>query len=588
MTAPVQRTILSTQFQKLSVKDTYKKIGPEVLNMSSSQLYKTHPKNEQEARERYIQKIKHWGVRQALTSPTGRPLKGTYGELYWTKRDNVVVKISSTKNMKIYVQAARAEIAVLKLLTEQRAPHSVRQLDSASYLDRQYASFQEYLGLNLADQFLNQSSEILNINKIEAIAKQWLEYLSFLAKLKKLHGDIKPSNAASDKYGNLGVFDLGFSKSIPDSSKEILYSSWYRPIEVILEREINVSADTWALGCVLYELTTKSALIPIRDKEDSGNLEELHELLQKLGIIDKNIKLSEDQIKVLTERYCISKKGQDTYYFLILTDLKMIHRQFQRLGIKNEKLETVLSKDLVKGLISRNLLRKKDGHYSLVPLNFDSHWRPFPASIRERFKADTTSKQKLELFIDLLSQMLTINPSKRSTAYNLLKHRFFYTERSDVSFSLKVTGCTKNFWMKVVDCFEKTRQHFPLYNIKPCYHIPISNKPHSFQIYRKGDPREIRENSHLVRNHSSITINLDELEFRKLPLITKQAQKTQPKAKPKPPPIPQIRDTSLPQRYPLKFDPIERKSDTKTGKYPLRLPVGDVKSKNIGQYLYRK
>lgn len=82
-----------------------------------------------------------------------------------------------------------------------------------------------------------------------------------------VHRDLKPENILI-KNGVVKICDFGSSKFIdekPGSYKNTPYvvSRYYRAPELILATsKYNEAIDIWAVGCILFELITRTPLFP--------------------------------------------------------------------------------------------------------------------------------------------------------------------------------------------------------------------------------------------------------------------------------------------------------------------------------------
>ena len=74
-----------------------------------------------------------------------------------------------------------------------------------------------------------------------------------------LHRDLKSKNIFVNKQGLLKVGDFGIAKVLNSSSdvaKTTIGTPYYLSPEICEDKPYNHKSDVWALGCVLYELTT--------------------------------------------------------------------------------------------------------------------------------------------------------------------------------------------------------------------------------------------------------------------------------------------------------------------------------------------
>lgn len=82
-----------------------------------------------------------------------------------------------------------------------------------------------------------------------------------------LHLDLKPHNILCND-GDVSIADFGLS--MPKSVRwptGLVYTSWYRPPEAWNMETPTEKSDTWALGCVIYEMLTRRVLF--RHQEDT-------------------------------------------------------------------------------------------------------------------------------------------------------------------------------------------------------------------------------------------------------------------------------------------------------------------------------
>jgi serine/threonine protein kinase len=87
---------------------------------------------------------------------------------------------------------------------------------------------------------------------------QLLAGLRYVHDANVVHGDIKPENLLVAKNCKLAITDFGLARWAPDGQVRLeggpVQTSWYRSPEVILELEYGTAADMWGAGCVFAEL----------------------------------------------------------------------------------------------------------------------------------------------------------------------------------------------------------------------------------------------------------------------------------------------------------------------------------------------
>lgn len=151
--------------------------------------------------------------------------------------------------------------------------------EESIYLVLEYAkggSLKEYLRKN----------QSLSEEKSKIIIQQLLEALSFCHSKSIIHRDLKPENIMfSDiDYFKIKIIDFGISGIL----KEVIKagSLRYTPPEIVnnIDNESKPSIDTWAIGCITYELLTGNRLIK------GSNIAEVKESVNnELVILANNI-----------------------------------------------------------------------------------------------------------------------------------------------------------------------------------------------------------------------------------------------------------------------------------------------------------
>jgi hypothetical protein len=100
-----------------------------------------------------------------------------------------------------------------------------------------------------------------------------IQAVTYLHENAIIHRDIKPSNILLHPDGHAVLCDFGLAiRSIKEeagSTNYNVYTPSYRPLEIILEQNYDQSADIWALGITVWEITNRRYLVNIPNSTNS-------------------------------------------------------------------------------------------------------------------------------------------------------------------------------------------------------------------------------------------------------------------------------------------------------------------------------
>ncbi|KAI0404378.1 kinase-like domain-containing protein [Xylaria palmicola] len=245
----------------------------------------------------------------------------------------------------------------------------------------------ENLSLNLREVLRKFGNNIgINLSATRAYAHQIFVALAHLRKCSIIHADLKPDNILVNETRNvLKLCDLGTAIDRSDAATahtEItpyLVSRFYRAPEIILGMPYDYAIDMWSIGCTLYELYTGKILFA----GDSNN-----QMLK--AIIEIRGKFSAK----------LYKRGE----------LYRLH--FDEVG-------SFISIEQDKALGKTNVRT-----LAIVKPTRDLRTRLTAAS----GGMNDVESRDLNNFIDLLERCLALNPDKRITPSEALKHPFFLSK----------------------------------------------------------------------------------------------------------------------------------------------------------------
>ncbi|KAI4596120.1 U4/U6 small nuclear ribonucleoprotein prp4 [Pestalotiopsis sp. 9143b] len=301
-----------------------------------------------------------------------------------TNKQTVAIKMM--RNNDALRKGGFTEIAILQKLNEsdpENRKHIVKFERHFEHKGHLCLAF-ENLSLNLREVLKKFGNNVgINLGATRSYAHQMFVALAHMRKCSIIHADIKPDNILVNEARNiLKICDLGTAIDKSDAAtahNEItpyLVSRFYRAPEIILGVPYDYAVDMWSIGCTLYELYTGKILFT----GDSNN-QMLKTIMEIRG-------------KFSTKLY---KRGQ----------LWQMH--FDDLGnfISIER-DKVLDKTNVRTM-------------AIVKPTRDLRTRLTAAS----GGMNDAETRDLNHFVDLLERCLALNPDKRITPTEALKHPFF-------------------------------------------------------------------------------------------------------------------------------------------------------------------
>ena len=290
----------------------------------------------------------------------------------------------------------------------------------------------DYIHFIFEQGYMNGYSLIYNkdipISYLKLSMVQLLLGLEYMHGCDIIHRDLKPSNMlwflSSDNKATVKICDFGLSKiyNHHEPTTPRVVTCWYRAPEVCVKNPVyDYSIDIWSVGCILYEMVSKKALL-------LGMTDNNKEILDK--IINIIPYISVDHIKE------------------ILPDKDITEKQI--ISLKNKKSFRDMINLSATGVMEFNNYPDKGATY--------------------------------DEFIDLLENCLKFSPKERYTATQLLNHKFFkpyseiinwcrknYIPRKSLNDNINITiiCCRERAWAcKTAFLIFNNRMHFKWYKHK--------------------------------------------------------------------------------------------------------------------------
>jgi serine/threonine-protein kinase PRP4 len=241
----------------------------------------------------------------------------------------------------------------------------------------------------------------LNLRAVRAYAHQMFLSLALMKKAEVMHADIKPDNIlVNEAKTMLKICDLGSASDLTEMEiTPYLVSRFYRAPEIILGQPYDCSLDMWSIGCTLYELYTGKILFPGR----SNN--QMLLLMQEL-----KGRFTTRQIK--KGRFAGQHFDESNAFLSRETDKNTA-------SVSNGSMEWWVIRSADRSVPTQETIRKVV--LSTTSSN-DLRSRLLPSSVIRGLTEDEL--RLTQHFVDLLNKTLELDPARRITPNEALKHPF--------------------------------------------------------------------------------------------------------------------------------------------------------------------
>eukprot|EP00201_Polytomella_parva_P011603 CAMPEP_0175073940 /NCGR_PEP_ID=MMETSP0052_2-20121109/20920_1 /TAXON_ID=51329 ORGANISM="Polytomella parva, Strain SAG 63-3" /NCGR_SAMPLE_ID=MMETSP0052_2 /ASSEMBLY_ACC=CAM_ASM_000194 /LENGTH=341 /DNA_ID=CAMNT_0016341963 /DNA_START=37 /DNA_END=1059 /DNA_ORIENTATION=+ len=200
--------------------------------------------------------------------------KGSYGSVYLVQRlldgQTYALKEMDVRSMN---QAEKEDsINEIRLLASVQHPNVISY--NEAFLDgNRLCIIMEYAPEGDLAKIIKKHQMMKRPIPEDFIWRSWIQIvigLQALHGMRILHRDVKPGNVMLFEHGVAKIGDLGIAKLLTKSTaaKTQIGTPHYMPPEIWRNRPYSFSSDTWALGCILYELAALSVPFEARSMSE--------------------------------------------------------------------------------------------------------------------------------------------------------------------------------------------------------------------------------------------------------------------------------------------------------------------------------
>lgn len=250
---------------------------------------------------------------------------GGMGEVYKAEHQT----LSRTAAIKLLFQREQAARFQNEAYIQSSIRHpNIASLYELTTLDDKPCIIMEFVPGLTIDQYLHKKGK-LNNDEAQRIFQQVVEAIAHLHEKNILHRDIKPSNIKVMPDGTVKLLDFGISKAsyTPKLTQEgfIIGTSEFMAPEQFRHRP-ELKSDVWALGILLYNLTT--GFLPFEDPNPLTLRQKIEQVnFTNPRILNPNLSKQLSELIVNCLKHTASKRPSASQLSTALSANKPIHNQ---------------------------------------------------------------------------------------------------------------------------------------------------------------------------------------------------------------------------------------------------------------------
>ena len=194
--------------------------------------------------------------------------KGAFSNVYLCNdhKYNGSVAVKVIRNERRFHRQVKIEIQLFDLLhsSENYSEHVIKLLKAFEFRKNIFLVFDNY-GVDMYSYYKKND---IGPKDLKSFANQIAQGLDFLHSFEIIHMDLKPENILI-RNKHLKIIDLGSSFIQQEGmKKDYVQSRYYRSPDVVFGLKTTTKIDIWSYGCIIYELATKTPLIPAKCSKD--------------------------------------------------------------------------------------------------------------------------------------------------------------------------------------------------------------------------------------------------------------------------------------------------------------------------------
>ncbi|CAD8156666.1 unnamed protein product [Paramecium pentaurelia] len=195
---------------------------------------------------------------------------GSYAIVRLAQKGSQYCAIKTYEKAKINDQQKRKNVCrEVKILSKLRHPNIIKFVVACETQVQLHVIMEYYSATSLNSFIKQQPQKKLDENEAKYIFIQIVDALRYCHHKSVVHRDLKLENILIDPLNNkIKIIDFGFSIAIDPSSRLNIFCGTpsYMAPEIVNKQTYSFPADVWALGILLFKMTTGQ--FPFRGNDD--------------------------------------------------------------------------------------------------------------------------------------------------------------------------------------------------------------------------------------------------------------------------------------------------------------------------------